>query len=203
MTRTLALILSATLGAACAASNESVEFAASDPNARQPPGLVVIAPEVEVALGASEPVFRANNAYWLYRADGWYRSADLFGPWRRIATPPPALARIERPESYANYQLDHRPGTSPSATAQRDARDMQSEPAPREPMPQEPAPYANPRPPQQQPPVMPNDPGTTDRVPQDPTLPSQPGPDESSTAPAQPPQPEPDEQSRPDIMRDR
>jgi hypothetical protein len=193
MTRTLTMILSATLAAACASSGERVEFAASDEASS--PELVVIAPDVTAVVGASEPVFRVNNAYWLYAGDRWYRSDGLHGPWTRIATPPRALARLDRPEIYANYRLDHRARTTPSATAQRERRDL-----PRE-VPQQPAPYANPLPPQQEPPVMPNGPGTTDRVPQDPTLPSQPVPNDSTTTPTA--RPEPDELSRPDRMRDR
>ncbi len=192
MTRTLTLILSATLAAACAGQNEDrVEYATSSNTTS--PVLVAISPEVEVVADAKEPVFRANNAYWLYRGDRWYRSADLYGgTWMQIGTPPRALASIGDPQQYVGTRPDTRTAQERNLSTQRSER-MQRDPAQREPLSPVPnAPY--PRPPHQQPPIPLDDPGTTAQDPQAPTMPSQPG---SSQVPAQP-----DDLGRPDPMRD-
>jgi hypothetical protein len=188
MTRTLTLILSATLAAAaCAGPNEDrVQYATSPANTTSPV-LVAISPDVEFVADATEPLFRANNAYWLYRGNTWYRSNELHsGPWIRVVTPPTALSAIGDPQQYVGTRGDTRTAQERNLSTQRSER-MQRNPAqPTQPT----APY--PLPPQQQPPVPVDDPGTTDQVPQDPTLPSEPN---------QVPQ-QPDDLGRPDPMRD-
>lgn len=186
MTRALTLILSATLAAACAGqSDDRVEYAISS---NAPPVLVAISPDVEVVADANEPVFRANDAFWLYRGDRWYRSADLQGQWFQIGTPPPALAAIGDPQQYVGTRPDIRTAQERNLSTQRTER-MQREPAPRLPSQREPlspepnAPY--PLPPQQEAPVPLDDSGPPNQVPQDPTMPSQ-----------------PDDLSRPDPVRD-
>lgn len=189
MTRALTLILSATLAAACAGQNEDRVVYATSSNTTSPV-LVAISPDVEVVADATEPVFRASNAYWLYRGDRWYRSVDLAGgQWFQIGTPPRALASIGDPQQYVGTRADTRTAQERNLSTQRTERMQRDQ---REPLSPEPyAPY--PRPPQQQPPVPLDEPGTTtDQVP-DPTMPSQPG----NGVPAQP-----DDLGRPDPMRD-
>jgi hypothetical protein len=191
MTRTLTLILSATLAAACAGKNEDRVVYATSSNTTSPV-LVAISPEVEVVADAKAPVFRANNAYWLYRGDRWYRSSDLnSGTWMQIGTPPRALASIGDPHQYVGIRPDTRTAQERELSTQRTER-MQRDPEQREPLSPVPnAPY--PRPPQQQPPVPFDDPGTTDQVPHAPRMP----PDRGDPVPAQP-----DDLGRPDPMRD-
>lgn len=190
MTRTLTLILSATLAAACAGKGtDRVEYATSANTTN--PVLVEVSPGVEVVADAKEPVFRSNNAYWLYRGERWYRSADLGGrSWMQIGTPPSALASLGDPQQYV--------GTRNLTTQQSDR--MQRDPADREPMSPVPnAPYS--LPPQQEPPVPFDATETIDQVPRDPTMPSQPGASSSNpggnAVPAQP-----DDLGRPDPVRD-
>jgi len=165
MTRALTWILAATLAGACAGQEQQVEYAASVNVDR--PELVALGPDVDVVVGAREPVFRTNNAFWLYRGESWYRSDELRGAsWVRIVTPPSSLTAIVEPGRFANYRADRTVYRQDLTTpAMREPAPAPAEPA---------APY--PPPPKQTPPVMPDDPGTTtDRVP-DPTMPSQPGP---------------------------
>lgn len=179
MTRALTLIVSAALGAACAGRDDRVEY-------------VAIGPEVEVVAGASEPVFRANNAYWLFSDGRWFRSDDLRGAWVRIETPPRALASITEPRRYANYQPDTRTVSRGDSNAPAQGPEVRNS----VPRPQPPAPY--PRPPQQEPPTVPSD--QVPEVPEDPTIPSE--PDSTPATPDPVPQ-VPYEQGRPDRMRDR
>lgn len=158
MTRALTWALSASLAAACAGQDPKVEYAASVDVDK--PSVVALGPDVEVVVGANEPVFRTNKAFWLYRGDRWYRSNDLRGSWVRIATPPPAIAAIVEPGRFANYDRDSRAVYRADLTTPG----MQ---APAQPQ----APY--PPPPKQDVPIDPMEP--TDRVP-DPTMPSQPDP---------------------------
>ena len=175
-----ALMVSASLATACAARGE-VEYASAGPGTE----LVEIGHGVSVVANTEEPTFFTNNAYWVHRDRAWYRADH--GTWIRIATPPPALVSIADPDSYAHFSRD------------RATRTTQVVPtAPRAP---EDVPYANPRPPQQRPPIVPDDPGSVDRVPADPMMP--PESDDMTRVPrTQAPVMSGDE-ARPDRMRDR
>jgi len=162
MTKTLALLLSASL-AACA--GEAAVHYSGDSNT---PELVAIEtdPSVMVVANADEPIFYTENTYYLYRNDHWYRSSSHRGDWARVETPPDHVRRIEQPRTYVHYR--HNPSANPQRTTfnQRDQvptprPEDQDRPAmtPREPNPQTPAqPYANPLPPQQVPPSPDNTP---------------------------------------------
>ena len=191
MTRALTLILSATLAAACAGqSADRIGYATS----ASPPVLIAISPGVEVVANEKEPVFRASNAYWLYRGDRWYRTVEPGGgPWMQIGTPPHALASLGDPQQYVGTRADTRAVQDRTLSTQRTER-MQREPL--SPVPD--APY--PRPPQQQPPVPVDGPGTTDQVPHDPTTLSQPGPSPTHPRATQVPA-DPDDEGRPDPIR--
>lgn len=213
MLHRLSLFLFAALGAACTQQTNDVEYAELTAPS---PQLVAIAPDVEVVVGAREPVFRANNAYWLYRDGRWYRSTAPTGAqWQRIATPPPAIAQIDRPEDYVDYDREQQARADEDRVpTPSDVERMRHQPPhdPTQPAPE--PPYANPQPPQQEPPVMPDSPTRPDRVPREPTAPPQADDlGEQPTArldePLQPERrPEPVdtddyEQNRPDRMRDR
>jgi hypothetical protein len=156
MTRTLALLLSASL-AACA--GEAAVHYSGDSNT---PEMVAIDndPSVMVVANADEPIFYTENSYYLYRNDHWYRSSSHRGGWARVETVPDHVRRIEQPRAYVHYRHD---ANAPRTTFnQRDRdqvapqrpndRDLPAAP-PQEPNPQGPAqPYANPLPPQQVPP---------------------------------------------------
>lgn len=190
MTRALTLILSATLAAACAGPNEDrVEYATSSNTTS--PVLVAISPDVELVADATEPVFHANNAYWLYRGDRWYRSAELRqGQWIEVKTPPTALSAIGDPTQYVGTRADTRTAEERNLSAERDRMQREAPCAECEPVPETAPPY--PLPPRQQPPVPLDDPETTDQVPHDPMSPPHPN---------QVP-PQPDDLGRPDPMRD-
>lgn len=188
MTRPFAFILSVTLAAACAGRNEDrVEYATSSNTTS--PVLIAISPDVEIVADATVPVFRVNNAYWLYRGERWYRSTELHQPrWIQVGTPPTALSAIGDPKQYVGTRADTRTAQERNQAAQRErmreAQCTACEPA-------EPRP-AYPLPPHQVPPAPLDDQGTTDQVPQAPTEPSPPN---------QVP-PEADDLGRPDPVRD-
>ena len=182
MTRALAFILSATLAAACAGPSEDrVEYATSSNTTS--PVLIAISPDVEVVADATEPVFRTNNAYWLYRGERWYRSTELHqGRWIQIGTPPTALGTIGDPNQYVGTRADTRTAQERNQAAQRERMQREAQCSACD-LP-EPKP-AYPLPPQQQPPVV-------DQVPHSPT---------PSEQPNQMP-PQPDDLGRPDPVRD-
>ena len=155
MTKTLALLLSASL-AACA--GEAAVHYSGDSST---PEMVALEsdPSVMVVANADEPIFFTENTYYLYRSDHWYRSSSHRGGWARIEMPPDHVRRIEQPRAYVHYRHDS--NAAPRTTFNQ--RDQVPPPrpedpdrpamTPREPNPQGPAqPYANPLPPQQVPP---------------------------------------------------
>jgi hypothetical protein len=174
--KTLALLLSASLAAACA-GEAAVRYSGDATT----PDLVAIDidPSVMVVANADEPIFYTENTYYLYRNDRWYRSASHRSGWKRIETPPERLSRIEQPRTYVHYRpeantprttLNQRDQVAPTPD-DRNQPDRQSDP-PREPNPQGPAqPYANPLPPQQVPPTP--DPNPTLEGPSSPHKPDQ------------------------------
>lgn len=180
MTKTLAFILSASL-AACTGQAE-VHYSGDVAT----PELVAMDndPSVMVVANADEPTFFADNSYWLYRDNQWYRSSSHRSGWAGVDAPPEHVRRIDRPTAYVHYRHDagaprttynQRGPAAPVERAQpRDQPDLQPPPdvevrdhrAPaHEPNPQGPAePRPNPMPPHQVPPAAgPHD--GPDRVP--------------------------------------
>lgn len=68
--------------------------------------LIEIEPGVQVVADADEPLFFADDAYWLYRDGMWMRSDDYRGGFTRVETSgvPQRLRAIERPQTYAQYR---------------------------------------------------------------------------------------------------
>ena len=76
------------------------------------PELVYVSPGVQVIADYNEPIFYSDNFYWRNDGGVWYRSPYHTGGWA-IATPPPAVARIDQPRGYVHYRpagwVAHRP----------------------------------------------------------------------------------------------
>ena len=68
-----------------------------------PPDLVYVSPGVQVIADYNEPIFYSDNLYWRYDGGVWYRSHHYRGGWA-VATPPPAVLRIDRPRAYTHYR---------------------------------------------------------------------------------------------------
>lgn len=67
------------------------------------PEMVYVSPGVQVIADYDEPVFYSDHLYWRYYGGTWYRSPRYTGGWV-VATPPPAVMRIDRPHSYVHYR---------------------------------------------------------------------------------------------------
>ncbi|HWU88084.1 MAG TPA: hypothetical protein VN253_12445 [Kofleriaceae bacterium] len=120
------------------------------------PDLVYVGPGVQVVADYDDSIFYADNFYWRYDAGRWYRSSWYTGGWV-YATPPYAVARIERPYDYRRYRpagyvtrgggggyvrdhrdyratqpayRDSRPAYYESRPVYRDTRDVRPAPAP-------------------------------------------------------------------------
>jgi hypothetical protein len=138
MTKTLAFVLSATL-AACAGQAE-VHYSGDASR----PELVAIDddPGVSVVANADEPMFFAENTFWLYRDNTWYRSSSHRTGWARADAPPGSVTRISQPTQYVHYRrseagprttFNQHPPVEPRAPAPiapevRDHRDPRNEP---------------------------------------------------------------------------
>ena len=76
------------------------------------PELVYVSPGVQVIADYNEPIFYSDNFYWRNDGGVWYRSRYHTGGWA-VATPPPAVSRIDRPRGYVHYRpagwVAHRP----------------------------------------------------------------------------------------------
>jgi len=172
MSKRLAFMLAVALGAggACAGSGTAhVGYAGSGAVTIRSSELVSVDDDVYVLADADEPVFYADDYYWLYRGDRWYRSSSYDrGDWTYVSTPAPRLRRINQPTAYARYRSHHQEArntprpTTPAADPWRDSRDRRDAPTtvlpPREQQPYQPVqppqpatPY--PRPPQGESPV--------------------------------------------------
>ena len=67
------------------------------------PDLVYAAPGVQVIADYNEPIFYADNFYWRYYNDRWFRSPRYDRGWS-YATPPRVIARIDNPYRYRYYR---------------------------------------------------------------------------------------------------
>ena len=107
--RRISLIVATTLAIAGCAAGVAYEAPPAGPE------LVYVSPGVQVIADYDEPVFYSDNFYWRYDRGMWYRSRYHTGGWV-IATPPPAVARIDRPR-YVHYRpagwVAHRPPPPP------------------------------------------------------------------------------------------
>lgn len=67
------------------------------------PELAYVSPGVQVVAGYDQPVFYADNVYWRYDNNRWYRSNYYNRGWV-YAAPPRAILSIDRPYRYRNYR---------------------------------------------------------------------------------------------------
>jgi len=96
---TATLALTTLLGAGCAARYEGE---VASPGYYEPE-LVEVSPGVQVIADYDEPIFYSDRLYWRYDGGVWYRSPTYSGGWV-VATPPPAVLRIDRPRAYVHYR---------------------------------------------------------------------------------------------------
>lgn len=66
--------------------------------------LVEVSPGVEVVADYDEPVFFADDAYWVNRGGIWYTSGWYRGGWVRSERVPDRIVHIEHPESFRHYR---------------------------------------------------------------------------------------------------
>lgn len=67
------------------------------------PDLVAVGDGVYVIRDYDEPIFYADNYYWRYYGNTWYRSPYYNRGWV-YARPPSVIARIDSPYRYRNYR---------------------------------------------------------------------------------------------------
>ncbi len=69
------------------------------------PSLAMVGPNVWVVQGYDEPVFYADDGYWLYRNNVWYRSHAYNGGWvRSFYVPVGIRTHIRYPYRYRRYR---------------------------------------------------------------------------------------------------
>ena len=169
MTKRLAFMLAASLGigglGACAGSATGTTYGGGGAGyvsvTVRSPELVTIDEDVYVLADADDPIFYADDNYWLYRDNRWYRSRSYDRDWVYVSSPSPRVRRIHEPTAYVRYRSRHQEARTRPAPApwreEYDRTDAPSRPLPpreQQPLqptqPQQPAqPY--PRPPQQEP----------------------------------------------------
>ncbi|HEY3802314.1 MAG TPA: hypothetical protein VGL61_06890 [Kofleriaceae bacterium] len=66
--------------------------------------LVEVSPGVEVLADYDEPIFFADDYYWVNRGGIWYSSTWYGGGWGRAGWVPDHIRGISRPEAYAHYR---------------------------------------------------------------------------------------------------
>ncbi len=66
--------------------------------------LVEVSPGVEVIADYDEPIFFADDYYWVNRGGLWYWSTWYGGGWAINHHPPGEVIHIDHPEHYAHYR---------------------------------------------------------------------------------------------------
>ncbi|HEY1550730.1 MAG TPA: hypothetical protein VGG28_23030 [Kofleriaceae bacterium] len=66
--------------------------------------LVEVSPGVEVIADYDEPIFFADDLYWVNRGGFWYSSTWYGGGWGRNYNPPGHILGISRPDMYRHYR---------------------------------------------------------------------------------------------------
>jgi len=128
----LPIIFGAVVAGGCTGG---VGYTASVSTQGYAPDLVYVSPGVMVIADYDEPIFYVDNFYWRIDGGTWYRSRSYTGGWVG-ATPPPTVARIQRPHQYVHYRpsgyVSHRERVRPTPTpVVRDHRDNRPRVEPR------------------------------------------------------------------------
>jgi hypothetical protein len=99
------LLSSLPLGGGCAARVASAPPPTAAPATYDGYGheLVYVAPGVQVLADYDEPIFYAHDFYWRFQNGRWYRSFSFASGWVEVP-PTAAVARIQRPQTYAHYR---------------------------------------------------------------------------------------------------
>jgi hypothetical protein len=84
----------------CYAEEPAPQYAGDDAGA----DLVEVSPGVEVIADYDEPIFFADDYYWVYRGGVWYSSTWYGGGWVRAEHVPGHILGISRPEAYVHYR---------------------------------------------------------------------------------------------------
>ena len=109
---TATLAITTLLGAGCAARYQGE---VASPGYYEPE-LVEVSPGVQVIADYDEPIFYSDRLYWRNSGGVWYRSPTYTGGWV-VASPPPAVLRIDRPRAYVHYRprgwVGHRQPVAP------------------------------------------------------------------------------------------
>ena len=66
--------------------------------------LVEVSPGVEVIADYDEPIFFADDFYWVNRGGIWYSSTWYGGGWGRAGNVPGHILGISRPDMYRHYR---------------------------------------------------------------------------------------------------
>ena len=101
------MLLSAVLGTGCLVQDQPRYVATAGPAvAAEGDGadLVEVSPGVEVVADYNEPVFYADDYYWVNRGGVWYSSTWYGGGWARAGYVSPRVYGIGHPEGYAHYR---------------------------------------------------------------------------------------------------
>lgn len=96
------MLASALLSAiGCYTDDPQPQYAAEDDGGGD---LVEVSPGVEVIADYDEPIFFADDYYWVNRGGVWYSSTWYGGGWARSERVPEHIRGIERPDMYRHYR---------------------------------------------------------------------------------------------------
>jgi hypothetical protein len=96
------MLFSAVLTAVgCYAEEPGPQYAGDDDGSGD---LVEVSPGVEVIADYNEPIFFADDFYWVNRGGFWYQSGWYGGGWARAGNVPARISGISHPEAYAHYR---------------------------------------------------------------------------------------------------
>jgi hypothetical protein len=102
--RRLLILLALSASALAAGCSGTGTVAYSSGVTYRQPSLAYVSPGVYAVADYNEPVFYADNSYWLYRNNGWYRSSYHDRGWTYYRRPPRAVLGIQRPYAYVRYR---------------------------------------------------------------------------------------------------
>ena len=95
------LFVAAGGAAGCYAETSGPQYAAEDDGNGD---LVEVSPGVEVLADYDEPIFFADDLYWVNRGGIWFSSPWYGGGWGRAERVPEHISGIAHPEGYAHYR---------------------------------------------------------------------------------------------------